>query len=262
MVEERKVKKILHSKIMGQGNPLLILHGYFGMGDNWKSLANKFAKNFEVHLIDQRNHGRSFHTDDFNIKLMREDLYNYIQHHQLEKVNLIGHSMGGKTVMFFAVKYPKKVHKLIVVDISPRMYPPHHHEILEALNSINFLIQNTRKLVDKKLSEKIVEYGVRQFLLKNVYWKKKEQLAYRFNLESLTENSNKVGVALPLFTNFDGDTLFLKGGNSKYISKDDEQLIKTHFFNSKMITIPKTGHWLHAEKPMEFYNIALIFFRG
>ncbi len=250
---------ILHSRIIGEGQPLLILHGYFGMGDNWKSLANKYAENFEVHLIDQRNHGRSFHTDDFDIELMVDDLHNYIKHYQLKKVNLMGHSMGGKTVMFFAVEYPDFVDKLIVVDISPRMYPPHHHEILDALNSVDFSIQTTRKLVDEKLAERISEIGIRQFLLKNVYWKEKGQLGYRFNLESLTENSDEVGVALPSFTNFNGNTLFLKGGNSGYISKDDASLINAHFPKATIYTIAKTGHWLHAENPLEFYTVTAEF---
>lgn len=121
--------QILHSRIVGEGNPLLILHGYFGMGDNWKTHANSLAKDgFEVHLIDQRNHGRSFHSDEFDYESMVADLYDYIKHHQLEEVNLLGHSMGGKTVMLFATEYAKLVDKLIVADISPRMYPPHHQD--------------------------------------------------------------------------------------------------------------------------------------
>lgn len=245
--------QLLHSKILGEGEPLLIVHGYFGSGDNWKMIANKLAANFQVHLIDQRNHGRSFHSDDFDYELMVEDLYNYIEHYQLEKVHLLGHSMGGKTVMLFAVENPEIVHKLMVADIAPRMYPPHHEDILKALNSIDFSIQNSRKLVDEKLSELIPEFGVRQFLLKSVYWREKGQLDFRFNLQSLTENNNEVGEALPSFTVFEGETLFLKGENSGYISANEEPLIKAHFPNSKIVTIPNAGHWLHAENPADFY---------
>ncbi len=124
--------QILHSRIVGEGEPLLILHGYFGNGDNWKTIANTLSDTFQVHLIDQRNHGRSFHSDDFDYELMVEDLHNYIEDHQLRKVNLLGHSMGGKTVMLYAVEFSEKVNKLIVADISPRMYPPHHHDILDS----------------------------------------------------------------------------------------------------------------------------------
>jgi pimeloyl-ACP methyl ester carboxylesterase len=251
--------QLLHSKILGNGEPLLIIHGYFGSGDNWKMIANKLSDSFQVHLIDQRNHGRSFHSDEFDYELMVEDLYNYIEHYQLEKVNLLGHSMGGKTVMLFAVEYSELVDKLIVADIAPRMYPPHHDDILKALNSVDFSVQNSRKLVDEKLAELIPEIGVRQFLLKSVYWKEKGQLDFRFNLQSLTENNNEVGEALPSFTNFDGETLFLKGENSGYISANEEPLIKAHFPNSSIVTIANTGHWLHAENPIDFFNELKLF---
>lgn len=250
---------VLHSKILGQGNPLLILHGYFGMGDNWKSLANKFSENFEVHLIDQRNHGRSFHTDDFSYELMVEDLAYYIKHYQLENVSIIGHSMGGKTAMLFATTYPELIEKLIVADISPRFYSPHHHLILEALNTVDFTVQKTRREVENVLKQFIDEEGIRQFLLKNVYWIEKGQLAFRFNLESLTENSNEVGEALPSFAQFDKKTLFLRGENSGYISESDEALINAHFPNNKIVTIKNTGHWLHAENPTDFYKEVMAF---
>ncbi|WP_158838196.1 alpha/beta fold hydrolase [Polaribacter sp. L3A8] len=245
---------ILHSTIKGEGKPLLILHGYFGMSDNWKTLGNQFSEDYQVHLIDQRNHGRSFHEDEFNYEVLVEDLYAYIQHYQLEQVHIIGHSMGGKTAMLFAVTYPNLVDKLIIVDISPRQYQPHHNAILAGLNSIDFSVENSRSKVDKKLATLIPELGVRQFLLKNVYWKEKGQLAFRFNLESLTDNNIEIGEALPSFTVFEKDTLFLKGENSNYITQDEEAIIEAHFPNSKIVEIKKAGHWLHAENPKQFYN--------
>lgn len=246
--------EVLHSTIKGEGFPLLILHGYFGMSDNWKTLGNQFSEDFEVHLIDQRNHGRSFHEDEFNYEVLVEDLYAYIQHYKLEKVYIIGHSMGGKTAMLFAVTYPDLVDKLIVVDISPRQYQPHHNAILAGLNSIDFSVENSRGKVDKKLATLIPELGVRQFLLKNVYWKEKGQLAFRFNLESLTVNNPEVGEALPPFTVFEKNTLFLKGENSDYITSDEESIIDAHFSNSKIVEIKNAGHWLHAENPKQFYT--------
>lgn len=245
---------MLHSKILGKGRPFLILHGYFGMGDNWKSLGNKFSEFYEVHLIDQRNHGRSFHADEFDYDVMVEDLYNYIEHHNLEDCILLGHSMGGKTAMLFAVEYPELIYKLLIADISPRVYKPHHNEILAALNSIDFSIQTTRQLVDEKLSHLISEVGVRQFLLKNVYWREKGQLDFRFNLSSLTENNSEIGAALPSFTSFNGSTLFLSGGNSGYITAEEEPIIRAHFPNSNIEVIPNAGHWLHADNPTSFYQ--------
>ncbi len=244
--------EIVHSNIVGSGAPLLILHGYFGMGDNWKSQANKLAEKYEVHLIDQRNHGRSFHSDDFDYELLVEDLNAYIEYHQLEEVVLLGHSMGGKTAMLFAVNYPEKIKALIVADISPRSYPPHHHEILEALNAVDFSKITLRTEVDDVLKNYISEEGVRQFLLKNVFRETKTTLNFRFNLESLTENNNEVGEGLPAFTEYDGPVLFLRGANSGYIAKEDEALIKAHFSKAEIISIKNAGHWLHAENPVDF----------
>ena len=251
--------KLLHSTIKGKGTPLLILHGYFGMSDNWKTLGNQFSEDFEVHLIDQRNHGRSFHEEEFNYEVLVEDLYNYIQHYKLDTVYLIGHSMGGKTAMLFAVTYPELVEKLIIVDISPRQYQPHHNAILAGLNSIDFSIQNTRSAVDKKLAALIPELGVRQFLLKNVYWKQKGVLDFRFNLESLTENNPEVGEPLPPFTIFEKETLFLKGERSDYITDNEAATIEAHFPKSKIVEIKKAGHWLHAENPKQFYKEVITF---
>ena len=186
---------------------------------------------------------------------MVEDLYNYIQYHELEQIILLGHSMGGKTAMLFAVEYPELVDKLLIADISPRYYQPHHNEILKALNSVDFSIHTSRKLVEEQLSQYIPEVGVRQFLLKGVYWREKGQLDFRFNLQSLTENNSEVGTALPSFTNFDGKTLFLAGGSSGYITESEMPLIKAHFPNSEVVSIANAGHWLHAENPKEFYRL-------
>ena len=251
--------QILHSKIIGEGVPLLILHGYFGMSDNWKSLGNKFAEGFQTHLIDQRNHGRSFHSTNFNYDCLADDLFRYVIHHNLKKIVLLGHSMGGKTAMLFAVKYPKFVDKLIVADISPRYYQPHHNEILKALNSVNFTNQNTRKLVDQKIAELIPDTGVRSFLLKNVYWKEKGILGYRFNLKSLTDNNIEVGKELPLNTSFKGKVLFISAGDSGYINNEDLFLIKAHFPNSSVTIMSDVGHWLHAENPNLFYKLVINF---
>ena len=169
--------------------------------------------------------------------------------------------MGGKTVMLFSTEYPELIDKMIVADISPREYPPHHHDIINALNSIDFSIQNSRKLVDAKLAEKIPEMGIRQFLLKNTYWKEKGVMDFRFNLKSLTDNNIEVGQPLPMFTTFEGDTLFLRGAKSGYIGYDDKPLIAAHFPNSEIKTIANAGHWLHAENPKDFYEAVINFIK-
>jgi esterase len=250
---------LLHSTIIGKGQPLIIAHGYFGMGDNWKSIATKFATHFEVHLLDLRNHGRSFHSDDFNYDVMVEDTLYYIKHFKLKNVLLLGHSMGGKMAMQFAVTYPEYLSKLIVVDIAPKYYPPHHEAILSALNSVDFDKIASRREVFDVFKQHIDEESVIQFLLKNVYWQSKGQLAFRFNLESLTDNNNEVGEALPSFTNFDKPVLFLKGEHSGYISSDDAPLINTHFSKAQIVTIENASHWVHADNPSQFYEVVFNF---
>jgi len=254
--------EILHSNIIGKGRPLIILHGYFGMGDNWKSHANKLATDFEVHLIDQRNHGRSFHTDAFTYELLAEDLKNYFAFKQIDKAIVLGHSMGGKTAMLFAVKYPKLVEKLIVADIAPKYYAPHHHTIINALNSVDFSALKLRTEVDNVLKQTIPETGVRQFLLKNVYRKTKTEMAFRFNLSSLTENNPEVGEALPSFTTYGGSVLFLRGAKSDYVLEEDLGLIKAHFEQAIVKTIANAGHWLHAENPIDFYQELITYLKA
>ena len=135
---------VLHSKILGEGTPFLILHGFLGMGDNWKTLALRFSKlGYQLHLIDQRNHGRSFRSPVFNYEVMASDLETYCEFHQLKNVILLGHSMGGKTSMLFAALYPQRLQKLIVADIAPRFYPVHHDVILQGLSSLNISTINS-----------------------------------------------------------------------------------------------------------------------
>jgi esterase len=251
---------ILHSNIIGNGKPFIILHGFLGMGDNWKTLAKEFSEsNYQVHLVDQRNHGRSFHSEDFDYEIMAADLKAYCDNHNLSDIILLGHSMGGKTAMLFAATYPELVNKLIVADISPRFYPVHHDTILEGLNSLDFSKIKSRGEADKVLSSYIKDQGIRMFLLKNLYWVKKGQLGLRINLPVLKENVSEVGEALPIHAIFNKDTLFLRGDRSEYIGEQDETIIHRHFPNSKIIAIANAGHWLHAENPKDFFTAVMNF---
>ncbi|GAB4156123.1 MAG: alpha/beta fold hydrolase [Winogradskyella sp.] len=251
---------ILHSNIIGDGKPFIILHGFLGMGDNWKTLAKEFSEsNYQVHLVDQRNHGRSFHSEDFDYELMAADLKAYCDDYNLSDIILLGHSMGGKTAMLFAATYPELVNKLIVADISPRFYPVHHDTILEGLNSLDFSKIKSRGEADEALSNYIKDQGIRMFLLKNLYWVKKGQLGLRINLPVLKENVSEVGEALPIHAIFNKDTLFLRGDRSEYIGEQDETIIHRHFPNSKIITIANAGHWLHAENPKDFFTAVMDF---
>lgn len=250
---------VLHSKIIGSGKPLLILHGLFGMSDNWMSLGRKFAENFQVHLIDLRNHGRSFHDDVMDYEAMTEDLTSYCTEHQLGKVSLIGHSMGGKTAMFFAVEHPEWVEKLVVADIAPKPYEDRHTFIFKALQSIDFDLLKTRKEVETTLSQHIKNQSVLQFLAKNIYHHTQDTLAFRFNREALFKNYSLLNENLPPFSQFERKTLFLKGQNSDYITSDDENVIKAHFPHAQIIEIAQAGHWLHAENPTRFFQVCMDF---
>lgn len=251
---------ILHSKIIGNGKPLLILHGLFGMSDNWVTLGRRFAEKFEVHLIDLRNHGRSFHDDCMNYDVMSQDIWEYCQHHQLQSVTVLGHSMGGKAAMFLAIYHPQLVEKLIVADMAPKKYTNNRHQLIfKALKSVDFDLLKSRKEVEEKLSETLTDFGVLQFLVKNVYHQTAEKLAFRFNREVLEKNYQLINETLPPYSTFEKPTLFLKGQTSDYILAEDLPLIKAHFPQSEIATIPNTGHWLHAENPIEFYENCIIF---
>ncbi|AUS04829.1 alpha/beta fold hydrolase [Pseudotamlana carrageenivorans] len=245
---------LLHSTVLGEGKPFVILHGFLGMSDNWKTLGMQFSESgYEVHLVDQRNHGRSFHDDAFSYEVLAEDLKFYCEYYNLQDIVLLGHSMGGKTAMMFSTLYPELVSKLIVTDISPRFYPVHHDAILNGLSAIKFDEVKSRGEVDKVLSDYVQDLGTRQFLLKNLYWVEKGQLGLRINLEGLQNEVAEVGEALPSHATFDGDTLFLRGDRSEYIGVGDERIIKTHFPKANIVTISNAGHWLHAENPKDFY---------
>jgi pimeloyl-ACP methyl ester carboxylesterase len=251
---------LLHSNILGEGRPFVILHGFLGMSDNWKTLGSQFSEQgFQVHLIDQRNHGRSFWSNEFNYEILADDLKNYCDAHQLKDIVLMGHSMGGKTAMLFATEYPEMVSKLLVADISPRFYPVHHDVILNGLSAINFNEVKSRGEADKVLSEYISDWGIRQFLLKNLYWVEKGKLGFRINLEVLKNEVAEVGEALPSYAVFEKDTLFLRGNRSEYIGVGDERIIKNHFPNAKIVTIANAGHWLHAENPEDFFDAVMDF---
>lgn len=250
----------LHSKIIGEGKAFLILHGFLGMGDNWKTLGNAFAENgYQVHLIDQRNHGRSPHSQDFTFEVMAADIRDYCRENQLENIVLLGHSMGGKTAMFVASNYPDLVEKLIVADISPKYYEPHHHRILEGLNYIDSQELDSRKKADSLLSEFVKEVSVRQFLLKNLYWKEKEKLGLRMNLKTLTEKLENISVPLPEGKSFSKESLFIKGEKSNYVPDSDEELIKKHFPAAQIQVVKNAGHWLHAENREGFYETVMRF---
>ncbi|WP_333662844.1 alpha/beta fold hydrolase [Chishuiella changwenlii] len=247
------MNEILHSKIVGSGEKhLLVLHGLFGQLDNWNTLGKYFGEEFTTHLIDLRNHGRSFHNEDSSLKAMTQDIVNYMDTNHIEKAHLLGHSLGGRIVIDFAMQYQDRLDHLIVADMAPKAYQPHHNTIFKALKSVNFEEIASRKDVENIFEQYIPEVGVRQFLMKNVYHAENGQYAFRFNLSSLDKYYQELIGSELLKGVFNGPTLFLGGANSNYILAEDEIMIKERFPNAEIKKIANAGHWLHAENPKDF----------
>lgn len=245
----------------GDGQPLLILHGLFGQSDNWNTLAKRFAeKGFAVYTIDQRNHGLSPHSEEWNYEVMADDIREFIDTHQLQNPILLGHSMGGKTAMFFALNYDGILDKLIVADISPRAYPPHHDDVLKALRAVDFAKITTRKEAEAAMDEYIRDFGTKQFLLKNIYWEDTaaNKMNWRFNLDVIDRKYNNIGVEIP-DKRSDVQTLVIRGDRSNYITENDLPGFEKHFPNYRLVTINNSGHWVHAEQPEQFYQATIGF---
>ena len=244
----------LNFKKLGDGKPLLILHGLFGSSDNWGTLGKKFSKNNSVYLIDLRNHGRSPHSNEMTYSDMANDLLELIKDEKIISPTILGHSMGGKVALMFAKNYPEYLEKLIVADIGLKAYPMHHEEILKGLNSIDLELTKSRSQAQEVIKDHISNLGIQQFLLKNLYWIEKGKLAWRMNLKQIEINIEEILKEIKI-GNSNLKTLFLIGELSNYILEEDFLDIKTAFPNGEIKTIKNVGHWLHAENPNEFYKL-------
>ena len=249
----------LNYKEFGQGDPIIILHGLFGTSDNWQTIAKKIAENYSVYIIDQRNHGRSPHDDEFNYKVMAEDLKNFMESHWMYSARIIGHSMGGKTAMQFATDYPDMVEKLVVVDIANESYEGGHEVIFNALLGLDLEKTTSRKEADASLETQIDDFGVRQFLLKNLTRNKEGKYVWKMNLPIIHQNYQAILSKIEGDEIYEGATLFIKGGLSKYITETNFETTKHFFPNAKLETIENVGHWVHAEAPKELLEILEIF---
>lgn len=250
----------LNFKRSGEGDPLIIIHGLFGSLDNWQTLGKKFAEDFDTILVDQRNHGHSPHSENFDYDHMAADLIKLIEDQNLENAYVVGHSMGGKTAMRAAQMRPDLMEKMIVVDIGPKGYPMHHDTILEGLHAIDFNEVKSRKQANEVISRFIEDDGVKQFLLKNLYWREKGLLDWRINLPVISRNMEKIIGQLPP-DEVEIPTLFIRGEKSNYIIEDDYANIFMQFPESDIETIYNAGHWIHAENPYDFYNLVFDFLK-
>lgn len=252
---------LLKSKIFGQGkHVLIVLHGFLGMSDNWKSFAKKMnEKLFQVHLLDQRNHGESFHSNYFDYKTLADDLKFYINFHKIKICSVLGHSMGGKTAMMFSNVYPQFLKKLIIVDILPIFYKNDYLKILNSLKSLNLKKLKSRKDVDKALESKMKDPSFRSFLLKNLQRVSNQEFGFKIDLEIICNNLDEVERELPSNLFFNGDVLFIKGEKSNYINDINSRNISKQFPKHKLVEIPNAGHWVHAENLNDFFKETVLF---
>ncbi|MFQ5568487.1 MAG: alpha/beta fold hydrolase [Rhodothermales bacterium] len=247
-------------KRYGTGRPLIILHGLLGAGGNWHTLSNKaFGPHFEVFAVDQRNHGRSPHSEVFDYPAMVDDLAAFMHEHHLASTHLLGHSMGGKTAIHFALTHPERVEALIVVDMAPRAYPPRHRDIFDALRALDLRAYPSRRAIDAALAERIPSYPVRQLLLKNLAYDGENGYTWRINLDAIYRNYDRVNTALEPGRSFDGPTLFIRGGDSDYVTDADVPLLTAWFPKAEVVTIAGAGHWVHADQPQAFAETVLAF---
>ncbi len=242
----------LNYKEYGEGSPLIILHGLLGTSDNWVTIARKLGEHYHVYLPDQRNHGSSPWSDTWSYPAMMEDLGEFMEKHQIEQASIVGHSMGGKVAMYFATHYPDKLAKLVVVDIAPRVYPVQHDPILKGLLAVDLSQLKARRDADKALEPAFPDFGMRQFLLKNLKRNPDNSFYWQANLSLIQDKLEEVSQTFPDHLRFEKPSLFIRGLKSDYIRPEDEALIHHYFPDAQITSIEKAGHWVHAEAPQEF----------
>jgi pimeloyl-ACP methyl ester carboxylesterase len=246
----------LHFKEYGQGRPVILLHGLLGSADNWHSVAQRLGEQFQVFALDQRNHGQSPHSAEMSYPLMAEDVNEFLVARDLERVRMVGHSMGGKTAMQFAVQFPDKVEKLLVEDMAPRAYLPSHDKIFAALLALDLTKFTARQEIEEALATPIPSLVLRRFLLKNLGRQPDGAFFWKINLRGLWDNYTKLGEPISNPVPFEKPVLFIRGGKSNYLNPEDEPLIRQLFPLAQIKTIAEAAHWVHGDRPEEFLALA------
>lgn len=251
----------LHFRKFGKGAPLIVLHGLLGSLDNWQPLARRFAEHFQVFAVDLRNHGQSPHHEDVSYDAMAADLGEFMRTHDLPRVHLLGHSMGGKVAMQFSLGHPDRVNKLVVVDISPREYPPRHKRTLAALLALDLQQLHRREELDAELAKSVDNVEVRRFLLKNAGRDARGGFRWKSNIRGLWENYERLAVAVRGEEPCDRPALFIRGGKSEFVPTEDIALIRRLFPRAEICTLAGAGHWVHADEPEAVMALVLEFLR-
>ncbi|MFN8284083.1 MAG: alpha/beta fold hydrolase [Chitinophagales bacterium] len=241
-----------YKKLGESGSTILILHGLLGSLDNWQTIAKQLAETHQVYIIDQRNHGRSPHSEIFSYEILAQDILDFCAEHTIEKTTIIGHSMGGKVAMLLALLHPEIIEKLIVADIAPTHYDGGHEEILFAMAEAPIHATTDRNDIDVFLQKRIPEFSVRQFVLKNLSRNTDGKFEWKCDLETLINNYRVLMEFPAVETIFSGETYFIKGAQSNYITTENWNSCLHYFPNAKLLSVANAGHWLHAENPLEF----------
>ena len=249
----------LHFKQLGHGEPLVLLHGLFGSGDNWFGVAPKLAEKFHVFAPDLRNHGHSPHHAEMDYPLMAADVEKFFAAQKIENACVIGHSMGGKVAMQFALDFPARVKKLVVVDMAPRAYAPAHDHIFDALLALNLAGFQTRQQIEDALATAIPSLNLRRFLLKNLGRDEAGLFRWKINLRGIADNYSNLGEVVLATAPFAKPTLFIRGGKSDYLTVADMPEIRRRFPAAEMQEIAGANHWVHAVAPEEFVRRVLEF---
>lgn len=241
--------ELFHNQYGDSGPPFILLHGLLGAHGNWHTLSRTaFQDVARVYAVDQRNHGRSPHADAMDYPTLATDLRRFIDRHDLAPAAVLGHSMGGKTAMQAALSHPDRVDRLIVVDMAPKAYPPHHTKLLDALARIDPTAYDGRDEIDDVLAEDVPSWPIRQFLLKNLDYDG-ETYTWRMNLDAIRAHYDDITAALPRMPTYEGPALFVRGGASDYVADEDREGIRARFPNAELVTIDGAGHWVHADAP-------------
>lgn len=249
----------LHFKQLGHGGPLVILHGLFGSSDNFLAVAPKLAEHFHVFLLDLRNHGGSPHDAQMDYQVMAGDVAEFLDLQNLAAACVVGHSLGGKVAMQFALQHPERVRKLVVVDMAPREYQPAHDKTIAAMRALDLKTIQTRRQAEDALAAAVPSQTVRRFLLKNLGRQHDGGLFWKINLRGIAENYEKLGASLNSEKPFSRPALFVRGGKSDFIRDADWPGILKLFPQAKLETIPAARHWVHSDSPGEFVRVALQF---
>ena len=239
--------------IVGDGPPLVVLHGLFGSARNWQSVARALAGRYRVICVDARNHGRSPHTDSMDYSLMAADIATLIDTLGLGPVTLLGHSMGGKTAMTLALLDPARVARLVVVDIAPQATPDQHTPIIDAMLALPLAEVKRRQQAEEGLLAAVPERDVRLFLLQN-FLPGPEAGAWRFNLAGLRAAMPALIDALPVpsAARYEGPVHVIRGARSDRVTGATLATMHTAFPHVCLHTVANAGHWPHAEAPAEF----------